>query len=767
MFLRQRRWSAARPHRGPGMAADLDGITGATFQDVAADALTDDGLKALADLASRDGYEGCTLVSCHRDDGETEVVVVEVYVELGQAARVNDVREREAVAVVTDPERAIPSVYPLRAEFPQHLPHMNLNYRGRRRSLCLFDARAEDIVHLYNPAMLIERVRWWMQKSAFGELHGVDQPLDPALAPSFWSLVLPPDFDATTNTFYAALPRTNHLISPILLWPWDSELGTDVQQYACSHIVTQPTAHGAMIDLPANVAELLEIYAELDVDLTGEIRKLFDGDLTDPKLRTRMQRSLLLLITTPLTGADGTVGAKTTRAFLSPDTSLLDVGKALGIASDEGGAIGRLVAVPTDEDALKAQRLLPLNVVDGFTPEMARTTSGRSDAPNRKLVAIGVGALGSQSVLNLARMGQSKWGLIDQDFVAPHNLARHAAPGHAIGCSKSEVLAQEINGLFQKEEAIALHAGIGGDDTPDDVRAALSEAERVIDFTASVQAARWLGHDADMQAPVSSYFVNPSGTALVALHEGAQRQGREGVVEMAYYAALSETEALTDHLATSGQVRIGSCRDVSVTIPQSRMALIAGLAAADIQTTHTQPDAQVTIWSIEADGNVSVDRRTVDPFRDVTLGEWTVMVAPRVIAEIEIARGDGAVETGGILLGGFDLDRRTLYVTAALPCPSDSKAGRSYFDRGARGVQDAIADVERTTMRHITYIGEWHTHPAGSTSAPSSLDRTLLNWVADLRQLFLMPGLLLILGDDGLRVIVEKAGLVEESILTI
>ena len=94
-------------------------------------------------------------------------------------------------------------------------------------------------------------------------------------------------------------------------------------------------------------------------------------------------------------------------------------------------------------------------------------------------------------------------------------------------------------------------------------------------------------------------------------------------------------------------------------------------------------------------------------------------------------------------------------------------AGRTYFDRGARGVQEAIADVERTTMRHITYIGEWHTHPAGSTSAPSSLDRTLLNWVADLRQLFLMPGLLLILGDDGLRVVVEKAGQVEESILAI
>ncbi|MDF3414851.1 hypothetical protein HKX54_10330 [Sulfitobacter sp. M57] len=68
-------------------------------------------------------------------------------------------------------------------------------------------------------------------------------------------------------------------------------------------------------------------------------------------------------------------------------------------------------------------------------------------------------------------------------------------------------------------------------------------------------------------------------------------------------------------------------------------------------------------------------------------------------------------------------------------------------------------------MRHITYIGEWHTHPAGSSSHPSGLDRTLLGWVADLRQLFLMPGLLLILGDDGLRAVLQKEGYSGEGLL--
>lgn len=705
-------------------------------------------------------------MSCHRaDDGSTEAVVIEVYVELGQAARENDVREREPVAVVTCPMRIMPTVYPLRPDFPQRLPHMNLNYRGRRRSLCLFDARAEDIDHLYNPAMLVERVRWWMQKSAFGELHGTDQPLDPALAPSFWNLVLPPDFDGTVGSSYAALPRSQHLLAPIMLVPWDSDLAANAPQYACSHVVTEPTNHGAMIDLPANVAELIEIYAELGVDLVGEIKKLFSGDLNDPKLSARIRQGLLLLVTTPLTGADGEVGAMTTRAFLSPEVSLFDVAKALGIASDEGGTIGRLVAVPPDQNVLCDQQIMPLNVVEGMTPDIARASSGRANARNRNMVAIGLGALGSQSVLNLARMGQSRWQLIDNDFVAPHNLARHAAPGGAIGFSKAEVIAQEINGLFQKQEATPLHAAIDGDETPDPVLDALAQAERVFDFSASVRAARWLASSERFEAPVSSYFVNPSGTALVALHEGPDREGRGGIIEMAYYALLVADKALHTHLATSGQVRIGSCRDVSVTIPQSRMALFAALAAADIEATHDLHGACVTIWSLDAGGAVTLQRQAVPKFLAASLHGWEVMVAPDVVTTIEEARGDGNVETGGILLGGFDLERRTLFVTAALPSPADSKAGRTYFERGTHGVQGAIEEAQRITIRHITYIGEWHTHPTGSNSQPSALDRTLLGWVTDLRELFLMPGLLLILGDDGLRAVIQTGSRSGDTLL--
>jgi hypothetical protein len=459
-------------------------------------------------------------------------------------------------------------------------------------------------------------------------------PLDPAIAPSFLSLVLPPNFDPLAYASYLALRRNEHVLAPILLVPSEGVDVPEVNLYACIHLLTDAVPHGAMIDLPFNFAELLEIYKELGVDIAAKISELFNRDLNDPSLVTRFQKALVLIITTPLTYRVGRVGAKTTRAFMSAEVTLLDLASALGIASVQDGAIARLLSQPVDEEKLREQQIMPLNVIDGFTRDMARAASGRENTENRNLVAIGVGALGSQSVLNLARMGNSRWQVIDQDFVMPHNLARHVAPGARIGYSKAEVLVQEINGLFQGNDAIALQAAILGDDTEEPVNSALESAERVLDFSASVEVARWLSHRTRFEAPVSSYFVNPSGTALVALHEGPDRDGRDGVVEMAYYSLLTEDCTLKDHLASTGNVRIGSCRDVSATIPQSRMGLFAGLVSEDVEATQDLAEPMIRIWSMKASGGVAVRDQVVPQFAAVTLDDWTVRLAPIVVEMI-------------------------------------------------------------------------------------------------------------------------------------
>lgn len=61
-------------------------------------------------------------------------------------------------------------------------------------------------------------------------------------------------------------------------------------------------------------------------------------------------------------------------------------------------------------------------------------------------------------------------------------------------------------------------------------------------------------------------------------------------------------------------------------------------------------------------------------------------------------------------------------------------------------------------MQHIPCIDRWRMRLAGSSNNPNGLDRTLLGRVADLRQLSLMLGLILIPSDDSLRTAAQKEG---------
>lgn len=73
--------------------------------------------------------------------------------------------------------------------------------------------------------------------------------------------------------------------------------------------------------------------------------------------------------------------------------------------------------------------------------------------------------------------------------------------------------------------------------------------------------------------------------------------------------------------------------------------------------------------------------------------------------------------------------------------------------------------AESVTMSHLTYIGEWHTHPLGMHNEPSSDDERLLNWITERRELYVMPGVMLIMGENGLRIRARIAGETHETVI--
>lgn len=82
-------------------------------------------------------------------------------------------------------------------------------------------------------------------------------------------------------------------------------------------------------------------------------------------------------------------------------------------------------------------------------------------------------------------------------------------------------------------------------------------------------------------------------------------------------------------------------------------------------------------------------------------------------------------ETGGLLFGTFTHGRYEVF--KATTAPEDSIRTASSFWHGSRGVDEAIEAAHKI---RLAYLGEWHTHPAGST-IPSESDHDSLKEVAE------------------------------------
>src|SRR5208337_4175966 len=154
-----------------------------------------------------------------------------------------------------------------------------------------------------------------------------------------------------------------------------------------------------------------------------------------------------------------------------------------------------------------------LNSSFEITRDIAARLNGQKESITKSIVAIGVGALGSQVVMNLARSGFGKWTLIDNDRLMPHNVARHALTRKHIGWEKSITLAVEANDLIKGDDLFtALPADvIKPGQQGEALTKILRESHIILDMSASITVARFLSLDIDTPVRRMSLFLTPTG----------------------------------------------------------------------------------------------------------------------------------------------------------------------------------------------------------------------------------------------------------------
>lgn len=81
-------------------------------------------------------------------------------------------------------------------------------------------------------------------------------------------------------------------------------------------------------------------------------------------------------------------------------------------------------------------------------------------------------------------------------------------------------------------------------------------------------------------------------------------------------------------------------------------------------------------------------------------------------------------ETGGVFMGYLASD--DVVVTDVISCGENSSHKRYSFYPDQDYQLKEISDLYNRTSGQITYLGDWHTHPNGSTSLSNTDKRTLV-----------------------------------------
>lgn len=705
-----------------------------------------------------------------RDDSKFECIVVDVQTDGVPPKNSHEIRYKERLALcIPDNQKQLIEVLALRESFPT-LMHQNQSRRNGPRSLCLYFEPPASVMRTWTPDKFLRRIQWWLEKSATGELHPADQPVEQLFFASKYELILPWNYEDVRNSRDHRLvirrgpDRPNEGVTCFLeALPKDSQLqGGTVQhiEFTLPSIEQGPIEHD-----PTTLGELSDMMLRRDVDILPSLQNglcVGIGPAGVPEFPDNAVT--LILIHVPITRTKGMRPESTIhRAFMIPIGA-----RRLGVAT---GAIV-LVEVPEGQRSVKKffrrfeigpkqtlewrdESIYSVEVLFRNDSALARKQSGLGDKGPAGVV-IGAGSLGS-ALLNLwGRSGWGQWTVIDKDHIKPHNLSRHVAYSQHIGYPKSNVVA-DLHTAAMEDASQVIPINVDACDfAQPSLISALHTAKLVVDASTTLEYPRAVS-DVEGVGRHISVFITPNGNAAVLLAESTDRKVRLRCLEAQYYRAVIREDWGQHHLdGNLGSFWSGaSCRDITMVIPYSRILSLAGTLAEQIPLAAASPDSQIHVWHRDPQlGSVNFHDISVSEENCLSLKRLRLFIDSGLIEQLrELRTANLPSETGGVLLGYYDFNVSAVTVVAALPAPTDSNASPGSFERGVEGLAEAVRDASRRTADIVGYIGEWHSHPPHHSASPSKADLAQLFDLARRMSEDGLPAVQLIVGEQDVRIL--------------
>ena len=734
--------------------------------------------QAARSLAAIHEHPDFEVVECRLlgdDKGVSEIIVVDCKCDGVPTRNPMGIRYRERLGLrfFSDGGR-LPEVRALRADFP-YTGHQYDVVSGEPVSLCLYFESWSEVRRTWTPQKHLARIQWWLAETASGTLHRDDQPVEQIYFRSHLELVLPENFESHAEKADQVLvvePRRSPARredSPILVGSMIS--ATEAEKRAnssiqCVTLTLPPIAQGPIERIPVCLGALHDQLTSRGAPIAQRLRTQIQEQIGEAGIKAQENTCVLLVLRIPIARtAGGRPEAVEGKGFIV-NATLAELGVACGaLMPPHEGICYRDVSLGTEtsgeQTGWRDIGLTPLEILQPFTAELAQRTSGLTSRGPRGVLA-GVGALGSCMAAIWQREAWGHWSFIDPDVLKPHNLARHTGLESQVGWPKVDVAwslgASLLWSEYSQEPRIHAWATDFGNPQVCDV---LESAELVVDATTTLEVPReWAGRDSLKR--VASVFVTPSGLDAVLMIEDARREIRIDCLEPQYYRAVVNKSWGESHLLEKSRgLRVGAgCRDLSAVISNELITLHGATLARHIRLAFESEQPSVKVWRCDAESG-DVRAEVISPHRVLSeqLNGLRIVWDEGIRERVRQCRAEKLPnETGGVLLGYFDLSNTSVYLVDVLPAPADSQGDPSGFTRGIDGLSTAVQRVSERTGGIVSYVGEWHSHPPGSSAQPSTADMYQMASLACALYRDGLPALMLIVGEHEERWLAGEVG---------
>ncbi|AXA67835.1 Mov34/MPN/PAD-1 family protein [Pseudomonas oryzihabitans] len=647
---------------------------------------------------------------------------IDLELELQQRRKV-PVQPVEPISILfwADNDQYQPRVRSEREDFPVGMVHTNLDpdWDGGL-CLCIWEESWADLATGLTGQALIERIRAWFSSTAAGTIHHPDQHLEPLIYPGAHTLIIPPGHPSQTWHIQWALNDGKRYFVGVGTYPPKQETKLMFSTYSR---VLPSQLHRGLAKTPYDLKSLDKLCRELGFDLLGDLV----GWLKEPaQLVDASERWPLLLLSVPKRRINEGADEEFETWCYSLDQTIASLGEILKVTFTVNGVTVVNILGSTEGLDLTPLRTWPWRVITRLDRSAAREFSGISRRKDANLLGIGAGAIGSNVAMVTTRSGLGVWTIVDDDILLPHNTVRQVQKDENVGVKKAEILRHELDSVLAEGGHHAISVDVLRPGTEVDcLKTALSSADVAVDFSASPAVLGWLAQQPIKRA-VSAFF-GPDGSDLVVLAEDDSREVRIDEIEAQYFWAVAAEDRLKGHLAAARMDRIryaNACQDLSRPLPPWQVYTLCGLAAGCLTRIIDESKASFRVWRLDVDSgaieSISVPLDFVTRFDSASM---RVTLSDAVIRTMRaLRRQAGRDETGGVLLGSYDLVGNVLHIVAALPAPADSRRSPTYFIRGMKDLKPLIESVAEASAGRLHYVGEWHSHPAGAPARPSDDD---------------------------------------------